>query len=123
MNHEMFSSKIDYRTTIDSKQDRTKKPCYYSCVYKFNDIEHIISVSHRLTLPFFDSKLISYNNAYYLSVLYPENRVIRTNDWAESMILEYGVRSYVSIHRLEEYGNTVISNNAIATVRDFFVKI
>jgi adapter protein MecA 1/2 len=120
MNHDMFYSQLQKSSLVTDKQSSAQKTVYYSSVYKFKDIENIIQLTHRLPLPFFDSKLIYFNNYYYLVVQYPEARWMRGKDWVESLILEYGDRGHTSIHRLEEYGNTIITDNAITTIKSYF---
>jgi negative regulator of genetic competence, sporulation and motility len=123
MNHEMHSSKLENRTLSNHRSGLTKKPSIFSCLYKFRDIEDLILLSHRLPLPFFDTKMIRYKEHYYLAVLYPEQRVMRHHEWVESIILEYGERTQATIHRLEEYGNTIVDENAVATIRTYFRRL
>ncbi|EGL83179.1 Negative regulator of genetic competence [Caldalkalibacillus thermarum TA2.A1] len=120
MNHDMHSSKLEQRHLVNQQTETVSHKPYYSCVYKFRDIEDVINLAHRLPLPFFNSKLIRYHHFYYLSVMYPQERMIRRYDWGESIILEYGERTNESIYRLEEYGKVILAENAIATVRDYF---
>gem|GEM_PF-1991056 len=120
MNHEMFSSKLQNKSISTDYKTQLKNTVYYSSVYKFTDIENVIQLAHRMSLPFFNSKLICYNNHYYLVVQYPEAKWIRSKDVVESLILEYGERAHTSVHRLEEYGNIILSENAITTLKIFF---
>lgn len=120
MNHEMFSSKLQSKSPSTDSRTHIQNTVYYSSVYKFYDVEYIIQLAQRLPLPFFDSKLISYNGHYYLVVQYPESKWIRSKDMVESLILEYGERAHVSVYRLEEYGKIIISENAIVTMKKYF---
>lgn len=120
MSHDMFSSQLQNRSLVADNQVNSQQTVYYTSVYKFRDIENVIQLSQRLHLPFFDSKLISFSNQYYLVVQYPENKWIKGKDIIESLILEYGDRSYTSIYRLEEYGKVILAENAIATIKNYF---
>lgn len=120
MNHEMYSSQLENRSTVADHQNIKKKTVLNSSVYKFKDIEHIIQLAHRLALPCFDSRLVQFNQAYYLVVMYPEQNFVRGKDWIESIVLEYGERAHTTTHRLDEYGNEIMSENAIATIKEHF---
>lgn len=120
MNHEMYSSQVENRSIMPDVLKSNDAISYHSSVYKFRDIEEVIQLSHRLTLPFFNTRLLRYDLYYYLVVMLPEQRVMRSNDWVENLILEYGERGSLSIHRLQEYGKTILSENAIATMVKYF---
>jgi adapter protein MecA 1/2 len=120
MNHEMYSSQLENRSQVADQQSTQKKSIFHSSVYKFKDIEDVIQLAHRLTLPFFNSKLVRFNQAYYLIVMYPEQKLVRGKDWIESLVLEYGERGHTTTHRLEEYGKEIMSENAIATIKNYF---
>ncbi len=121
MHYDMYPSKLEQRNLINLEtQTVTEKP-YYTCLYKFRDIEDLISLAHALPLPFFNTRLIHYGHFYYLSVMYPQERVTRRQDWGESIIFEYGERATgESIYRLEEYGKMIFSDNAVAHIRQHF---
>lgn len=93
---------------------------YHSSVYRFRDIEEIIQLAHRLIQPYFNTKLIRYAAYYYLVVMLPEPRMMRSNAGSESLILEYGERGHTSIYRLQEYGSTIFAENAIAEIVKYF---
>lgn len=120
MNHEMYSSQLENRSSVADHLSTTKKTVLNSSVYKFKDIEHVIQLAHRLALPCFDSRLIHFNQAYYLVVMYPDQKHVRGKDWIESVVLEYGERAHTTTHRLDEYGKEIISENAIATIKENF---
>jgi adapter protein MecA 1/2 len=120
MNHDMFSSKLQNKTVVTEKNVQGIQTGYHASVYKFKDFEYIIQLAQRLRLPFYDCKLYSFNNGYYLVVQYPESKAIRNKDMIENIILEYGDRAYTSLHRLEEYGKVIMDSNAIAQVKTYF---
>lgn len=119
MNHDMYSSQIENRSLVAEQQARKQTSVYHSSVYMFRDIEHVIQLAHRLPQPFFNSKLYGYKQLYYLVVFFPENRTLRGN-WVESVILEYGERCHLTVYRLDEYGKRILSENAVATIKDCF---
>lgn len=120
MNHDMYSSQLENRSFVPEQRMAQNKPAYHSSVYKFKDIENVIQLSHRLAQPFFNSKMIRFENMYYLVIFYPEQRFLRTRDWIESLVLEYGDRTAMSVHRLEEYGHMIIAENAVAVIKHYF---
>lgn len=123
MNHDMYSSQLSNRSIVEDNLTDQKKSVLHSSVYRFKDIENVIQLAHRLSLPFYNSKLFYFNHNYYLVVMYPEQKLIRGKDWVESLILEYGERGHTTIHRLEEYGKVILSENAFAYVKEYFHKL
>lgn len=120
MNHDMYSSKLENRTLASPRSANVNPPDSISCLYKFKDIEDLISLAYRLPQPFFDTKILRMDGLYYLAVLYPEQRMVRGSDSVEGLILEFGERTQVTIHRLEEYGRVILAKNAIARLRNIF---
>ncbi|KQL54979.1 adapter protein MecA [Heyndrickxia shackletonii] len=87
----------------------------------FKDFEDVISLSKRNGLDKLKTKLFSYNNKYYLYVefideLFEEEDI----DNILSILLEYGEESTYTVHRLEEYGNTVIDRNVFEKINEYF---
>lgn len=120
MNHDMYSSQIENRSIISDQSTGQKAPIYHSSVYRFRDIENVIQLAHRLPQPFFNTILYRYEGLYYVVVYYPEQRMIRNRDSIESLILEYGERCHLTVHRLEEYGKCIITENCVATIKEYF---
>ncbi|MRX73618.1 adaptor protein MecA [Bacillus lacus] len=87
-------------------------------ILKFNDFENLISLS-KLPIDMVDNQLFSYENMYYLFVQFDEQSDKEIEDML-SIMLEYGVESRMTIHRLEEYGNSIIRENALHTIRQHF---
>jgi adapter protein MecA 1/2 len=87
----------------------------------FKDFEDVISLSKRPGLADIPSKLFVFENKYYLYVEFEED--LFTEDEIDdllSILLEYGNESQLTIHRLEEYGKEVISENVFETIRTHF---
>lgn len=94
-----------------------------SFVIAFSDFEHVIDLSHR---QFMDETLLQglyyYNQRYYLHVLFPkfpEEEAGKKGNQL-SVLLEYGAESDYTAHWLQEYGQTVLSENIFATIRQYF---
>lgn len=118
--HEMFSSQIENQTPAQEWKVQGNQAQCYSSVYRFKDIEYVIQLAQRVTQPFLDNSLYRFENQYYLIIFFPENRLLRGRDWFESLILEYGERSHLTTHRLREYGNQIMEQNALANVKNYF---
>jgi adapter protein MecA 1/2 len=87
----------------------------------FRDFEDIISLSKRPRLDDISTRLFAYENKYYLYVEFEEDVFSEDEiDDLLSILLEYGVESQLTIHRLEEYGKEVIAENVFDTLRTHF---
>jgi adapter protein MecA 1/2 len=87
----------------------------------FRDFEDVISLSKRPGLDDLFTKLFAFENRYYLYIefdedLYSEDEI----DNLLSILMEFGMESHLTIHRLEEYGKEVISENVFETLRTYF---
>jgi adapter protein MecA 1/2 len=87
-------------------------------LYQFESIEDIIALSHRL-LPFNvnGGSLYSYNNLYYLNMNNMDTSILEK---IAAFLSEYGNPSILSIHVLEEYGNLIVKDGAVETIRKYF---
>jgi adapter protein MecA 1/2 len=88
----------------------------------FRDFEDVISLSKRPGLDDILTRLFAYENKYYLYVEFDEE--IFSEDEIDdllSILLEYGLESQLTIHRLEEYGKEVIEDNVFETLRKHFM--
>ncbi|WP_449623104.1 adaptor protein MecA [Robertmurraya sp. Marseille-Q9965] len=87
----------------------------------FNDFEDLIALSNRNILDSLITKLYSFEGKYYLYVEFLEEDFDEDDiDDSLSMLLEYGVETQVTFHRLEEYGKVIISDDVFAEVRKYF---
>ncbi len=87
----------------------------------FKDFEDLILLSKRGGLDSIPTRLFSFENKYYLFVEFPED--LFTEDEVDdllSILLEYGMETQVTIHRLEEYGNLIIAENVFEQLRTYF---
>ncbi|MDQ0245299.1 adapter protein MecA 1/2 [Bacillus fengqiuensis] len=90
-------------------------------VIRFGDFEDVISLSHRLELDDVMNQLYSFEGRYYLYVEFlEEHEIVHDLDNILSVLLEYGNESPVTIHRLQEYGNLIMEQQALKQVKQYF---
>lgn len=122
MNHDMHSSKLEKKQLTGQISTGAAKPKLFSSLYKFKDVEDVIQLAHCLPMPFLNTKLFAFEGNYYLTVIYPDQRSTRGQDWGESIVMEFGERTQMSIHAIIEYGQMIMSENAIGTLRRYFTR-
>lgn len=88
---------------------------------KFHDFEDVISLSKVNGLHGFKSSLYFFENKYYLHVEFDEEIDEDEIDQMLCVLLEYGVETTITIHRLQEYGKEIMNEDVIHTVRKYFV--
>ncbi|MEW9501593.1 adaptor protein MecA [Jeotgalibacillus marinus] len=88
---------------------------------KFKDFEDLISLSKRFDHEQLITKLYAFENVYYLFVEFAED-LFEENDVENilSVLLEYGLDTQVTVHRLEEYGKVVMKEKVFENVRNYF---
>lgn len=88
---------------------------------KFRDFEDLISLSKRFDHDQLVTKLYAFENVYYLFVEFDED-LFEENDIENilSILLEYGVDTQLTVHRLEEYGKVIMKENVFENVRNYF---
>lgn len=87
-------------------------------LFEFSTIEEVIQLSKRfMTMDRSDGSLYSMNKKYYLHF---EGIEAADKNKLISVLAEYGDPSLLSIHRLIEYGNLIIKQNAIETIVKYF---
>lgn len=89
---------------------------------KFKDFEDLISLSKRFDHEQLITKLYTFENVYYLFVEFEED-LFEENDIENilSLLLEYGVETQITVHRLEEYGKAVMNEKVFSNVRKYFL--
>jgi adapter protein MecA 1/2 len=87
---------------------------------RFDDLENIISLSSH-HLYGFHSHLFSFENRYYMYIDFEDEQDDDEIENTLSIILEYGQESRITIHRLEEYGKEIFSENVLNQIRKYFV--
>lgn len=87
----------------------------------FNDFEDLIQLSKRGGLDEIATRLFHFENKYYLYTEFPEGQFNEDQiDDLLSILLEYGNESQVTIHRLEEYGKEILSQDVFSELRKHF---
>lgn len=87
----------------------------------FKDFEDLISLSNRNILEDLSTKLYSFEGKYYLFVDFPEEEYDEEDiDNSLSLLLEYGHETAITIHRVEEYGKLIMSENVFSEIRRHF---
>lgn len=88
----------------------------------FKDLEDIIALSKRPGLDKITTSLYSLSDKYYLYIEFPEQDFEDEEeiDNILSVLLEYGLESSITIHRLEEYGKKIIGEDVFSVIRKHF---
>ncbi len=87
----------------------------------FKDFEDVIMLANRPGLDDLVTMLYHYEGKYYLYVEFPEELFEEDEiDDFLSVLLEYGHETQLTIHRIQEYGKEIISNNVFAELRKYF---
>ncbi|MED3623123.1 adaptor protein MecA [Neobacillus thermocopriae] len=90
-------------------------------VIAFKDFEDVIHLAKRPGLDELVTKLYYFEDNYYLLAEFPEELFGEDEvDDILSVLLEYGDETQVTIHRIQEYGKEIISNNVFVELRKYF---
>ncbi|WP_442600319.1 adaptor protein MecA [Neobacillus sp. D3-1R] len=104
----------------ENDEDYSDEPLEF--LLSFKDIEDVISLSKRPGLDDIFTRLFAYENKYYLYIEFDEEMFSEEDiDNLLSVLMEYGIESHMTIHRLEEYGKEVIAENVFETIRKHFL--
>ncbi len=109
--------------TTDTQEDEIEEIDSLQFIIRFNDLEDVISLSHRVDLTDINNKLFFFENRYYLFVDFKEDIEEEDLDNTLSLLLEYGQESQLTIHRIMEYGKEIIAENALVIIRHHFAQI
>lgn len=87
-------------------------------LFEFDDFEQIIRLAKRLAvIGFLGGSLYYYKQAYYLLV---ENVSANTQAQVAAIMSEFGTASFISKHMLAEYGKTLIAEQAVGHLLNYF---
>lgn len=87
----------------------------------FKDLEDLIMLSKRPGLDELVTTLYSFEGKYYLFTEFPEDLFAEDEiDDILSILLEYGYETQLTIHRIQEYGKEIISDQVFAELRKHF---
>lgn len=90
-------------------------------ILAFKDFEDVIMLSKRSGLDDLVTKLYYFEGKYYLYTEFPEDIFEEDEiDDILSILLEYGYETQLTIHRIQEYGKEIISENVFETLREHF---
>ncbi|MDQ6596557.1 MULTISPECIES: adaptor protein MecA [Bacillus] len=87
----------------------------------FKDFEDVIMLSKREGLDELKTTLYHFEGRYYLYTEFLED-VFEEDEIDDilSILLEYGTETQVTIHRVQEYGKEIISENVFSEIRKHF---
>jgi len=105
------------------KENEEEETTELSIAFKFNEFEDVIQLSHYLQDIYecTEKSLYSYRDNYYLFVKFLETLPEGDDHWdLISQILEFGTKSKISIHVLEEYGKVVFKEKALSQIKALF---
>lgn len=87
-------------------------------LFEIEDFEHVIQLAKRLAaIGFSGGTLYSMNNAYYFLI---DNVCSDIQTQIVAIIAEYGNPSFRSIHVIQEYGKTIMKENAVSQIMTYF---
>lgn len=87
----------------------------------FRDFEDLVALANRNILDSLDTKLYSFEDKYYLYIEFLDEEFDEDEiDDSLSMLLEYGEETQLTIHRVQEYGTQIISENVFVEIRKYF---
>jgi adapter protein MecA 1/2 len=90
-------------------------------VLLFQNFEDILDLAKRQVVSGLETKLFSFEGKYYLYVKFPDEDFDEEEiEDVLSILLEYGHESSLTVHRLEEYGTSIISHDVFATLNAHF---
>ncbi|MDR7072023.1 adaptor protein MecA [Fictibacillus barbaricus] len=93
---------------------------YLSFLFVFNDFEDVILLSHTIDSSSFENSLYHFEGKYFLYVTFNAEATDREQDDLLAQLLEYGNDSDLSIYRIQEYGKSIVSENALDHVQQYF---
>lgn len=104
-----------------SDSDEAIEDDYLSFVIGFKDFEDVISLSHAFHQEEqLQTSLYALDGTYYLHISFSDESEEKVQDDMLSQLLEFGFDSGVTIHRLQEYGREIVSENALQYIRQSF---
>ncbi|MCF6136854.1 adaptor protein MecA [Pseudalkalibacillus berkeleyi] len=107
----------------DDSDDATVEPedgDFLSFMLRFSDIEDVISLSHSVVTNSFTDSLYHYEGKYYLYVTFYDSFSESEQDDVLSRMLEFGDETELTVHRIEEYGKVILSEDALGQMNNYF---
>jgi adapter protein MecA 1/2 len=109
------TNEIDYDEELELYDDEQT-----SFVIGFEDFEDLISLSHSVDAEYFINSVYSYENRYYLYIVFDTELTDAEQDNILSQLLEYGFESNLTIHRIQEYGKEIVQDDGLLTIKNNF---
>ncbi|WP_018921497.1 adaptor protein MecA [Salsuginibacillus kocurii] len=89
-------------------------------VVAFEDLEDLLFLSQSFTLEQVQNEIYHFDGTYYLYIAFDDYYSEDEQDNMLSRVLEFGDESDISIHRIREYGTTVVGENGLRTLSQHF---
>lgn len=90
-------------------------------LFVFNDFDDLIPLASRLSDFDESTALYAFEEKYYLYIDYSKSeRELSDKIDVESIILEYGTPTNLTIHRLQAYGTEVMAADVFKTIETYF---
>lgn len=90
-------------------------------LFVFKDFDDLIPLASQLSDLEEATALYAFEEKYYLYIDYSSSdKEISDKIDVESIILEYGTPTNLTIHRLKEYGTEVMGSNVFKTIESYF---
>ncbi|TLS37802.1 adaptor protein MecA [Pseudalkalibacillus caeni] len=102
----------------DLNDETTNSPL--SFMIGFHDFEDVIALSHQYTPFDAASELYHFEGRYYLHVVFGEESTEEEQEDQLSQLLEFGYDAEVTLHRVQEYGKEILSENALEQLKNHF---
>lgn len=100
---------IDMQVTVEGNME---------ILFEMNDFEDIVGMAKSLAATGFSGGTIYHmNDAYYFLI---DNVCEDIQTGITAIMAEYGDPSFISVHILEEYGNTIIKDKAVSKIMTYF---
>ncbi len=119
----MFASEDTETTEFDEFEPVFDEPDIKKLEYTFvfSEVEELLPIARRLMYVPIESAVYHFDNKYYLYLNFDEilhsEEDIKNNI---SIISEYLRTSPLTIHRLEEYGNPIFTEDALSNILHYF---
>ncbi|MCR6111372.1 adaptor protein MecA [Bacillus sp. A301a_S52] len=109
---------LDQQFVHNKDQDFVKDHSL-SVLIGFADFEDLVSLSHSFTEDV-STSLYHFEGRYYIFVTLDESFTDEEQDNLLSRMLEYGYESDLTVYRIEEYGKTIIKEDALKVISEQF---
>ncbi|GAF65328.1 genetic competence negative regulator [Alkalihalobacillus trypoxylicola] len=104
---------IEMQVTLDEYED---------ILYEYKDFEDILGLVERLySYGVIGGALFSYENRYFLNFEEFDFEPLEEDAFI-ALLSEYGSSATASIHRIKEYGTTIIEENSIEQLHQHFIR-